>query len=111
MVAAAEIPVEQADRVLLVSGSDDGMWPSARLSAIAADRATRHGAENRITHVEQPDAGHGCTTPPGFAVPALLRHPVDGSVWDLGGTREGNHAARVDTWHRLLEFLGVPGVR
>ncbi len=111
MVAAAEIPVEKAERVLLVSGSHDGMWPSARLSAIAATRATRQDAENRITHVEQPDAGHGCTTPPGFAVPALLRHPVDGTVWDLGGTSEGDHAARVDTWHRLLQFLGAPGAR
>ena len=108
MVAAAEIPVEKAERVLLVSSSRDGMWPSARLSAIAANRAARHGAENRVTHVEQPDAGHGCTMPPGFAVPALLRHPIDDSVWDLGGTREGNHAARVDTWHHLLRFLGAP---
>jgi len=108
MVAAAEIPVEKAERVLLVSGSSDGMWPSARLSAIAANRATRHGAENRVTDIEQPDAGHGCATPPGFAGPAVLRHPVDGSAWDLGGTRAGNHAARVDSWHRLLQFLEAP---
>ncbi|HEU0130304.1 MAG TPA: acyl-CoA thioesterase/bile acid-CoA:amino acid N-acyltransferase family protein [Mycobacteriales bacterium] len=108
MVARAEIPVENSERVLLVSGSRDGMWPSARLSAIAANRATRNGAENRVTHVEQADAGHGCTTPPGFAVPAVVRHPIDGSIWDLGGTREGNHAARIDTWHRLLHFLEAP---
>jgi hypothetical protein len=108
MVAAAEIPIEKADRVLLVSGADDGMWPSTRLSAIAADRASRLGVENRVTHVVQPAAGHGCVVPPGFAEPVVIRHPVDGFVCDLGGTREGNHAARVDTWHRLLQFLDAP---
>jgi dienelactone hydrolase len=52
MVAAAEIPVERATGpVLLLSGEDDQMWPSTRLSRIAEARAEREGAADRVTHV------------------------------------------------------------
>ena len=101
MVAAAEIPVERATGpVLLLSGEEDTMWPSARLSRIAEERAAREGAAERVTHVAYPDAGHFCTTPPGFPTPS-------DEATRSGGSRVGNHAARLDAWRRLREHVGA----
>jgi dienelactone hydrolase len=101
MVAAAEIPVEHAaGPVLLLSGEDDAMWPSARLSRIAEERAAREGVADRVTHVAYPHAGHFCTSPPGFPTPS-------DSVLRNGGTRAGNQAARRDSWRRLREHVGA----
>ena len=103
MVAAAEIPVERATGpVLLLSGEDDAMWPSARLSRIAEARAAREGAAERVTHVAYPDAGHFCTTPPGFPT-------TSEDVVRNGGSRAGNQAARLDSWRRLRDFVGATG--
>jgi dienelactone hydrolase len=107
-VAAAEIPIERATGpVLLLSGEDDAMWPSTRLSRIAEERAVRLGAADRVTHVAYPDAGHFCTTPPGFAVPAEVSHPVIDVRVAIGGSRAGNQAARLDAWRRIREHVGA----
>jgi dienelactone hydrolase len=107
MVEAAEIPVERVDgHVLLLSGADDRLWPSTPLSAYAERRAARLGAADRVEHVAYPGAGHGCSAPPGYAVPLAFTHPVIGSFLTLGGTRAGNNAARVDGWRRVLALLG-----
>jgi pimeloyl-ACP methyl ester carboxylesterase len=101
MVAAAEIPVERATGpVLLLSGEDDAMWPSARLSRIAEVRAAREGAADRVTHVAYPNAGHFCTTPPGFPL-------TSEDVVRNGGSRAGNQAARLDSWRRLRDLVGA----
>ncbi len=108
MVEAAQIPVERVDgRVLLTSGEDDQIWRSSLLSAYAVRRAQRLGAADRVEHVAYPDAGHACSAPPGYAVPIESVHPVDGVTSSLGGTRAGNNAARVDSWRRLRDLLGV----
>jgi pimeloyl-ACP methyl ester carboxylesterase len=109
MVAAAEIPVERIDgRLLLLTGQDDALWRSTMLSELAVHRAERFGAAERVTHVSYPEAGHFCCTPPGFAIQAgSALHPVDGMPFVVGGTRAGNQAARLGSWRRIREFLGV----
>ncbi len=111
MVAAAEIPLERATGpVLLLSGEEDTMWPAARLSRIAEARAEREGVADHVEHVAYPDAGHFCTTPPGF--PILSDQAIRN-----GGSRAGNDGARLDAWRRLLDHVGggaddrVPGRR
>jgi pimeloyl-ACP methyl ester carboxylesterase len=107
MVAAAEIPVERAvGPVLLLSGEDDQLWPSTRLSQIAADRADREGAGDRVLHVAYPDAGHAIGLPPGF--PSRAAFDEGGYTVRFGGSLTGNHAARLDAWHRLLEHVQAP---
>jgi dienelactone hydrolase len=107
MVARAEIPVERVDgRVLLTSGQEDQVWRSTLFSDYAVRRAARAGASGRVEHVAYPDAGHACSAPPGYAVPIGRADPADGRLF-LGGTREGNQAARRDTWRRLLDLVGV----
>jgi dienelactone hydrolase len=108
LVERAEIPIERCPgRVLLLSGLDDRMWPSSLLSDIAARRAERLGVADRVEHVAHPDAGHACGAPPGYPVAPGVRHPVDGVYSAFGGTRAGNNAARLDSWHRLLALLGT----
>jgi dienelactone hydrolase len=101
MVAAAEIPLEKAaGPVLLLSAEADTMWPSARLSRIAEGRAAREGVADHVEHVAYPDAGHFCTTPPGF--PILSETAIRN-----GGSRAGNDGARLDAWRRLLDHVGA----
>lgn len=108
LVAAAEIPVERVDgRVLLTSGEDDRIWRSTMLSEYAVRRAVRHGTADRVEHITYPDAGHACSAPPGYAVPIESVHPVTGETDTLGGTLPGNNAARIDSWRRLLDLIGV----
>lgn len=107
-VAAAEIAIEKAaGPVLLLSGEDDAMWPSARLSRIAEARAAREGAADRVTHVAYQDAGHWCTIPPGFPLAAEVVHPVADVRVEIGGSRTGNQAARLDSWRRILDLVGA----
>ncbi|MEO6512927.1 MAG: acyl-CoA thioesterase/bile acid-CoA:amino acid N-acyltransferase family protein [Nocardioides sp.] len=101
MVAAAEIPIERATGpVLLLSGEDDTMWSSTRLSRIAEARAERKDAADRVEHVAYPDAGHFCTLPPGFPI-------MSDAVLRTGGSRHGNQGARLDSWRRLLDHVGA----
>jgi dienelactone hydrolase len=107
MVAAAEIPIEQATGpVLLVSAEDDQLWDATRLTRIAEVRADREGVGDRLTHVAYPDAGHMIGNPPGFPIRTGL---VEGErTIAFGGSRAGDQAARVDSWRRLLELVEAP---
>jgi hypothetical protein len=60
-----------------------------------------------VEHLTYPDAGHACSAPPGYAVPIESVHPVTGETDTLGGTLPGNNAARIDSWRRLLDLIGV----
>ena len=106
MVAAAEIPIERATvPVLLLSGEDDQLWPSARLSRIAEDRARREGASDRLTHIAYPDAGHTLGVPPG--IPTRVAIEDGDASYPFGGSRVANQAARIDSWQRLRELVGA----
>jgi dienelactone hydrolase len=105
-VARTEIPVERCSgRVLLLSGDDDQLWSSARLSEIARQRAVRLGVGERVEHVIHRDAGHASGAPPGYPVFEGALTDDDGHVLHFGGTRAGNQAARRDTWRRLIALV------
>ena len=105
-VRAAEIPIERIQGpILLVSGEDDAMWPSTRLSEIVERRAAATGFAHPVVHLRYPDAGHVCAGVPGTPVATEVRHPLDGGYYTFGGTGAGNAAARADSWPRVLSFL------
>lgn len=98
--AEAEIPVERAKgRVFLFSGSDDKLWPAAAMGERAAARARANGAGDRITHRVYPDAGHVVGAPPGLVASA------NGPDEAVGGTVEGNRAARAAAYRDTLCFF------
>jgi dienelactone hydrolase len=107
-VSAAEIPVERINGpVLLISGSDDQVWPSSLLSEVAVRRFRERGHRFPVEHVCYEGAGHAIVPPHPFASfgPTHFIHPVTGYDFELGGTPELNAKASVDSWQRILRFL------
>lgn len=106
LVARTEIPVERCSgQVLLLSGDDDQVWSSTRLSEIARQRAVRLGAGDRVEHVVQRHAGHASGAPPGYPVIEATVEGSDGYAFSFGGTRAGNQAARRDAWWRVIDLV------
>jgi dienelactone hydrolase len=104
--AHAEIPVEQATGpILLVSGEDDAMWPSTPMAELIARRAINCGFPYRVTHFHYAGAGHTGGGVPGSPGETTVHHPLTGVTYALGGTLEGNAAARTDSWPRIIDFL------
>ncbi|AGB16666.1 dienelactone hydrolase-like enzyme [Halovivax ruber XH-70] len=91
----ATIPVEGIDdRVLLLSGADDTLWPSAALQQIAADRLAEHG-HSEFEHVVYEQTGHY------FIEPYV---PIMGAT-EHGGELAGCAIASHDHWPKVLETL------
>ena len=109
LVAAATIPVEQIrGPLLLISGGDDQLWPSQRLTDIAMRRLRDHGREGDAQHLSYPQAGHFVGSPPFLPMGEVMaRHPRSllPAPIDYGGTPDANGRASSDAWPRIAEFL------
>jgi dienelactone hydrolase len=105
-VAAARIPVERiAGPVMLISGTDDGFWPSTRFSEQIAATLAEHGHKWPVVHVRGEGAGHAIGLP---NVPTTLiakPHPVAGVVLTGGGTPLANAQANTQSWAAVQGFL------
>jgi len=93
------IPVEKTNGpILLISGDDDRMWPSARMGDQIIERLAAHGHPFRSRHCRYPGAGH------------LMRSPgVPTSVLDntfaFGGRGPAQAAANRAAWTESIAFL------
>jgi dienelactone hydrolase len=106
--ARAEIPIERINGpVLLISGSDDQLWPSALMADRAFARLKRNNFRYPFVHLKYDGAGHAISRPhfPTRGVTELNRHPVLGVLTTPGGTAEGTALANEDSWRKLLQFL------
>ena len=74
--------------VLLLSGRDDNMWPSAEMGDMICNRLKEKQFKYKYEHVKYDDAGHTLN-----------------EYYMIGGTLEGNKMARIDSTRRMLEFL------
>jgi dienelactone hydrolase len=97
----AVIPVEKIrGPVLLISGRSDRLWPSTPMSeAVMARLEAQHFGYAHV-HLAYDDAGHAAFGPP---LPA--DSPNLPRLAGLGGTPQGNQAARTDNWPKALAFL------
>lgn len=96
----AAIPVERyAGRLLLICGEKDSLWPSCPMARALAARAVAAGrpAPQLLAY---PEAGHGV-----LGMPLPANDPALAKWTRLGGTAEGNAAARADNWPKLVAFL------
>jgi hypothetical protein len=94
------IPVERITaRVLLVCGERDTLWPSCLMADQVRSRAAKSHAPVPIL-LRYPEAGHGV-----MGAPAPANHPDIKGFAKLGGTAEGNAAARQDSWPKIVAFL------
>jgi dienelactone hydrolase len=108
-VERATIPVEKTrGPILLVSGSDDQMWPSSALADIAMRRLEMHHHPYPFRHLKYEGAGHLILVPGGPRTTRTLRLQVEGMsgrLLSMGGTPKADAEAGVDAWRSLLKFL------
>ena len=93
------IPVENTNgSILLISGNEDRMWPSARMGDQIVERLETHRHRFHFRHCRYPGAGHYMRTP---GVPtSVLR-----GAFELGGNGGAQAAANRSAWAETLTFL------
>lgn len=88
-VKQAEIQVEKINGpMLLFSGTGDTMWPSAEMCEMISHRLKEKNFKHKYEHIKYDKAGH----------------TLD-EYFMMGGTKEGNRKAGIDSTRRMLEFL------
>jgi dienelactone hydrolase len=97
----AIIPIEQSKAaVLLICGKRDTLWPSCPMADQVKARAEAKGGPI-VTILAYDDAGHAV-----MGLPVEKTNPNYDKLDSLGGTDDGNNAARTDGWPKVLEHLG-----
>jgi dienelactone hydrolase len=108
-IERAAIAVENTKGpVLLVSGSDDQMWPSSALADIAFQRLQAHEHPYAYKHLKYAGAGHLIRVPYGPLSSRALGLAVDGfqgHLCSVGGTPKADADAGVDAWKSTLDLL------
>ena len=91
-VAAASVPVEKIEGpVMLISGTDDRLWPSTRLSEMAIGRLEAN---------DHPFPHEHLLAPPGYEPAASWT-----GRFELGGSRQADEFANADSWPKVIGFL------
>jgi len=99
-VEQATIRVEKIrGAVLLISGKDDRVWPSAPMAERIVARLREHRHPFTCRHLSYDHAGHS------FGLPNQGRTNDATGTFKMGGTMAGNAAAATDSWKATLEFL------
>ncbi|MBV9580955.1 MAG: acyl-CoA thioesterase/BAAT N-terminal domain-containing protein [Chloroflexi bacterium] len=109
-VEHATIPVERINGpVLLISGQDDQLWPSAAFSDQVMQRLHANGHPFADQHLTYPDTGHavGTGVPHLPLVDLTSTNPTNSRRYAVGGTFEGTARALEDSWPRVLQFLAT----
>lgn len=102
----ARIPVEKiAGPVLLISGGDDGAWPSDLYSLIVQSSLRAAGHPHEVTWVNHPVAGHSILFPWVPTTRIAYPHPVSGVITTMGGTPKANAEANIEAWQATLAWL------
>jgi len=97
----AVIPVETINGpVMLVCGKADTLWPSCPMAEQVVARLKGKGFKHPVQLMEYDDAGHAV-----FGPPVDKSNPAYPTLASLGGTADGNNAARQDDWPRTLAFM------
>ncbi|MEO8132610.1 MAG: acyl-CoA thioesterase/bile acid-CoA:amino acid N-acyltransferase family protein [Betaproteobacteria bacterium] len=105
-VERATISVERINGpVVLISGVDDGLWPSTPFAELAEERLRRAQHPFPVEHVRCEDAGHYILFPYVPTTMASKVHPVSKVELVAGGTTVGRARANERSWVRVLSFL------
>ena len=105
-IAKARIPVENIEGpVMLLSGTDDGSWPSDVFSQIVHDKLTEVKHPHAVQWLNFTDAGHSILFPYVPTTQHVYAHPVSGKVSTSGGNPKDNARADAESWPAVLRFL------
>jgi dienelactone hydrolase len=98
---AARIPVEKINGpVLLVTGSDDALWPAPEMCERVVDTLAQHNHAYSYEHVCYQGAGHALRTP---YLPSNKEQRRDKMLF--GGNPEANVKACIESWEKMLAFF------
>lgn len=104
--ARARIPVERiAGPVLLISGGDDGAWPSDLYSLLVSSSLAAAGHPHEVRWENWPEAGHSILFPYVPTTRIASVHPVSGVLTTNGGTPRANAAANEGAWRAMCDWL------
>ncbi len=100
-IDAATIPVERCrGPILLLSGSEDRMWPAAMFADRIVERLSTHGRGSDVTSIVYA-AGHAFLHSEFFANVDSNGRPI----WDFGGDPKADVTAASDAWPRIVSFF------
>ena len=108
-VFKASIQVENiSGPILLFSGLDDEVWPSAMMSDMIENRIKNSHFNFEVENIQYENAGHLISGNPNN--PSSIRNGkmmIDGKSYDFdfGGTEDGDMAAQKDASTRVFRFL------
>lgn len=102
----ARIAVEKlAGPVLLISGGDDGAWPSDYYSLLVQSSLIAANHPYAVEWYNHPEAGHSILFPYVPATQIVHAHPVNGNMTTMGGKPDVNAEANHASWQAVLAFL------
>ncbi len=91
------IPLERfSGRVLLVSGTEDKLWPSEEMAQMLVRRMEAHRRSHDVVHISGAGAGHLITPDTvGLGFPGI----------DMGGLPDADRELSDRAWQKAVEFL------
>lgn len=108
-VAHATIPVEQINGpVLLLSGKDDAVWPSAKMADSIASRLKAYNFKHEFKNIQYKDAGHLVSGNPNFLATTRTNTMYINNTpyeYNYGGTAKGDQKAQQDAKQQVFNFL------
>jgi dienelactone hydrolase len=97
----AIIPVERINgSIMLVCGEKDRIWPSCPMAEQVISRLKAHHFKYPVRSLKYADAGHAAFGPPEPSGSDKIQ-----KFAALGGTAEGNQAARLEDWPKVMAFM------
>jgi dienelactone hydrolase len=108
IVEEAIIPVENINGpILLISGSDDQMWPSGLFSEMIMERLEQKSHSYPSQHLSYHGAGHSIGVPYQLTTRTEFVHPITGEYLAVGGNTDDYAFANSDSWPKVLDFLNA----
>lgn len=109
LVAKALIKVELIKGpILLFSGMDDKVWPSAKMADMIETRLENKDFKYQFENIKYENAGHLISSNPELVSNARTGEmTINGKVYayEYGGTDDGDAMAKKDAYKKVLNFL------
>lgn len=105
-VARARIRVEDIEGpVMLLSGTDDGSWPSSLYSKMVLDKLVDVKHPYPVEWLDYENGGHSILFPYVPTTQLVYAHPVSGKISTSGGNPKDNARADQESWEGVKKFL------
>jgi dienelactone hydrolase len=92
--------------IMLISGEDDGVWPSEVMATEVVNRLKQSHFPYAVEHLKYAHAGHRAGRPEIVPVwHGRVVNPTSGREQNLGGSVEGDAQSSLDAIPKVLEFL------